>query len=173
MKIQPIAPSQFSAAVALVTAAFANAPHTDGHEGELCTKLRQSPTYRPEYDAVATTDDGTVVGSAMLSAARVMGEAATWPVFVLAPLAVLPAYQGQGIGQNLLQYLEVQAGEDERLAISILGDPAYYGRFGYRPASQYGISGPFTGPEFMIKPIREGGLYNVSGELIYDAAFGL
>lgn len=173
MKIEPISPNQFDASIAVIKQAFAGAAHTDGHEGELVAKLRKSPTYDPDYDVIATTDDGTVIGSALLSEAKITNDAQTWPVFVLAPLAVLPAYQHQSVGSNLVKYLEMQAGEDERLAISILGDPAFYGRFDYKPASQYGITGPFKGDEFMIKAIREGGLYNVSGKLTYDPAFGL
>lgn len=173
MKIKPITPNQFDASLDVIKQAFAGAAHTDGHEAELVAKLRKSPTYDPDYDVIATSDDGAVIGSALLSQAKIISDAQTWPVFVLSPLAVLPAYQHQSVGSNLIKYLEMQAGEDERMAISILGDPKFYGRFGYLPASQYDITGPFTGAEFMIKPIREGGLDNVSGRLEYDPAFGL
>ncbi|MFD1392832.1 GNAT family N-acetyltransferase [Lacticaseibacillus jixianensis] len=173
MKIQPISPSQYAESIAVITKGFAGAPHKGGHEGDLVEKLRQSATYHPDYDVIAEDDAGRIIGSALLSAATIVGEKQTWPVFVLGPLAVLPDAQHQSVGSNLIAYLEMQAGEDERRAISILGDPAYYGRFGYKPASQYGITGPFAGPEFMIKPIREGGLYNVAGRLVYDPAFGL
>ncbi|WP_225048565.1 GNAT family N-acetyltransferase [Lacticaseibacillus kribbianus] len=171
MKIQPVTQEFLAPSVALVTAAFATAPHTDGNEGPLVAALRRSATYRPEYDAVALADDGTLIGHTMLSEASV-GDA---KLFVLAPLAVAPAFQHQGVGSALIAFLEATAGEDLRRAISILGDPAYYGRFGYGPAAKFGITAPFAVADenFMIRELIPGGLSGVHGTLRYDPAFGL
>ncbi|WP_125702333.1 GNAT family N-acetyltransferase [Lacticaseibacillus daqingensis] len=175
MRITPITPQQWAASLTLITAAFATAPHADGNEAALVAKLRQSPTYHPAYDAVAFSDQGVLVGHALLSEAAIVGPHGRWPVFVLAPLAVAPDWQRQGVGGALITYLEAQAGEDARRAISILGDPAYYGRFGYRPAIDFGVQAPFDVPEenFMLRELIPDGLSGVSGVLQYDAAFGL
>lgn len=130
MRIQPVTKPYLNASLAVIAAAFANAPHTDGHEAELVTALRQSPAYHPDYDVIAVNDNDHVIGHAMLSPAVVVGETTRWPLFVLAPLAVHPDVQNRGVGGALLTYLEIQAGEDARRGIAILGDPAYYGRFG-------------------------------------------
>lgn len=172
MQITPITAQHQQASLQLITTAFATAAHSDGHEAELVAKLRQSATYHPDYDVVALNDDGVVVGHALLSQALV---AERWPVFVLAPLAVHPDWQHRGIGGALITYLEVQAGEDARRGISILGDPAYYGRFGYRPAAEWQITPPQAWPSanFMFKELVPGSMHGVSGTLTYDPAFGL
>ncbi|WP_179393927.1 GNAT family N-acetyltransferase [Lacticaseibacillus absianus] len=150
-------------------------PHADGDEAALVARLRHSATYRSADDVVALSDDGTLIGHALLSQAAVVGPTHEWPVFVLAPLAVHPDWQGQGVGSALLTYLAVQAGEDARRAIAILGDPGYYGRFGYQPARDFGVTAPFAVPDanLMLKAIVPGGLTGVSGTLRYDPAFGL
>lgn len=175
MKIKPLTPADFAASLTLITTAFATAPHTDGNEANLVAALRQSANYQADYDVGAFTDDGTLIGHALLSKATVQTATQAWPIFVLAPLAVLPAYQNQGVGGALITYLEMQAGEDARRAISILGDPAYYGRFGYQPAANFNVQAPFEveSKYFLLRPIVAGGLTGVSGTLHYDPAFGL
>ncbi len=172
MRIEPITDQYLDASLKTITAAFATAKYTDGHEAALVQRLRQSPTYHPEYDAVALNDDDEVIGYALLSQALV---AAKWPVFVLAPLAVHPAWQHRGVGSALLTYLEVQAGEDARRGLSILGDPAYYGHFGYRPVSEWQITPPAGIPAefFLFKELLPGSMATVTGELAYDPAFGI
>lgn len=172
MRIEPITDQYLDASLTVITTAFAKAEYTDGHEAQLVQRLRASDTYHPEYDAVALNDDGTVIGHAMLSQATIAGK---WPVFVLAPLAVHPDWQNQGVGGGLITYLEVQAGEDARRGISILGDPAYYGRFGYRPASNWQITPPDGIPAqfFLFKELLPGSMKNISGPLAYDPVFAI
>ncbi|WP_407893788.1 GNAT family N-acetyltransferase [Lacticaseibacillus sp. N501-2] len=171
MRIEPIQPKYFDESQQVVKAAFETAKHSDGDEFQLIKRLRQSADYRPQYDAIALNDAGQVIGHAMLSLAHV-GQT---PIFVLAPLAVLPAYRNQGVGGALITYLEVTAGEDMRRAISILGDPKYYGRFGYTPAADFDITPPAGIPAeyFLIKPLFDGALAHVTGELQYAAEFQL
>lgn len=175
MKIKPLTPADFAASLTLITTAFASAPHTDGNEANLVAALRQSPDYHADYDVGAFTDDGTLIGYALLSKATIQNDTQAWPVFVLAPLAVLPTDQNHGVGGALITYLEAQAGEDARRAISILGDPAYYGRFGYLPATDFKVQAPFAveSKYFLLRPMVKGGLTGVSGTLHYDPAFGL
>ncbi|MCI1987451.1 MAG: N-acetyltransferase [Lactobacillus sp.] len=173
MRIEPITAQYLTESLHVIQAAFATAPHTDGHEADLVKALRQSPTYHADYDVVALNDAGQVIGHAMLSPATVGDK--QWPLFVLAPLAVRPDSQGQGVGGALLTYLEIQAGEDARRGLSILGDPAYYSRFGYQPAKNFGITAPTAVPEenFLLKELFPGGLQGVSGQLQYAPEFGL
>ncbi len=63
----------------------------------------------------------------------------------LAPLAVVPTYQRQGIGTALVR-AGIAACQTLGIPwIVVLGDPAYYRRFGFVPASRYGLSGEFGG----------------------------
>ena len=171
MRIEPIQSQYLSESCQVITEAFAHAEHTDGDEADLVLRLRESKDYHPEYDAIALNDDGQVIGYAMMSQALI----GKTPIFVLAPLAVLPDDQNQGVGSALITYLEVTAGEDMRRAISVLGDPAYYGRFGYRLAADFNITPPAGIPAeyFLIKPLFDGALANVSGELQYAPEFNL
>ncbi|KRK73858.1 GNAT family N-acetyltransferase [Lacticaseibacillus nasuensis] len=171
MRITPTKPSQFIASQAVVTAAFAKAAHHDGTEGELVAKLRDSPHYRADYDAVVSDDAGRIVGCALLSPARV----GTTAILVLAPVAIAPAFQGQGLGSALINYLCVQAGENSAAAISVLGDPAYYSRFGFKLAERFGITAPIphSAPYLQIRPLRANALATITGTIQYDPAFGL
>ena len=92
---------------------------------------------------------------------------------VLAPLDVLPAYQGKGIGAAILLELEKRAKILDYSFISILGHESYYPRFGYVPASQYQIQAPFEVPNenFMIKELIDGRLEGKSGVIQYSEAF--
>jgi predicted N-acetyltransferase YhbS len=91
---------------------------------------------------------------------------------VLAPLSVLPPHQGKGIGKRLIKALEEKVANQYSF-ISILGNPSYYGRFGYEEAAYFGIKAPFEVPSeyFLIKEMTKGGLESSQGILMYSAAF--
>ena len=57
--------------------------------------------------------------------------------------------------------------------VIVLGHPEYYPRFGFIPASRYGITCPFGVPDevFMALELRTGGLEGKQGEVAYPAAF--
>ena len=81
---------------------------------------------------------GTVVGHVALSPV-----VADIPALALAPVAVHPALQGRGIGSALIRAAQ-KAFEDH--AIIVLGDPDYYGRFGFAPVD---LASPYAGPHLM------------------------
>lgn len=98
------------------------------------------------------------------------------PALSLAPVGVLPSYQGKGIGAAL-----VRAGLEEcerrgRPLVIVLGDPAYYGRFGFVPARPFGIGHPF-GPRvpdeaFMLRFAGESFPEHLRGVVRYAPEFG-
>jgi putative acetyltransferase len=139
-------------------------------EADLVDALRQQ--VEPLVSFVATVDDA-VVGHILFSPvtmssdprARIMG---------LAPMAVLPARQRQGIGTAL-----VRAGLDEcrRLsveAVVVVGHADYYPRFGFTPASRYGLTCEYDVPDdvFMATELAPGALKDRSGVIRFHAAFG-
>ena len=83
--------------------------------------------------------DGTVVGHILLSPATPA------PGLGLAPLAVVPAFQRRGIGSDLVRAGLEAARSTGAAYVVVLGDPAYYGRFGFRPAASLGLSCVFGG----------------------------
>ncbi len=92
----------------------------------------------------------------------------------LAPMSVLPEYQGQGIGSQLARTgLEMlrQAGQP---FVIVLGHPHYYPRFGFKIASQHGIVSQYDGiPDeaFMILIFDQEALKGVSGVAYYRSEF--
>lgn len=84
--------------------------------------------------------------------------------YILAPLAVAPSSQKQGIGSDLIQYgLDVLANNDVD-AVFVLGDPNYYRRCGFHTA--HNIKPPYSVPypeAWQVKELKAGVLQGVSG----------
>ena len=96
------------------------------------------------------------------------------PIAGLAPMAVLPSHQSQGIGSSL-----VQAGleESRRIgfeAVVVLGHPDYYPRFGFSTASSFGLLSEYDVPQdvFMALELKSGALRGYGGRIRYHSAFG-
>lgn len=81
----------------VVQQAFKQAEHADGNEADLVTALRKGSAFIPELSLVAEIE-GKIVGHILFT----KGQIADNTVLALAPLAVLPTYQGQGIGAALV-----------------------------------------------------------------------
>lgn len=113
---------------------------------------------------VATSGDA-VVGHVLLSPMS-----APFHALGLAPLSVLPQWQRRGIGSALIEAAVQRARARECRAIFVLGDPDYYGRFGFRTDLAVGFSSPYAGPHFMVLPLG-GALPVVRGRVEYAAAF--
>jgi len=122
------------------------------YEPDLVEALRADPTaWLPGLSIVAATSDGEVVGHVLLSRCHVDET----PVLSLGPVAVLPAYQGLGVGSAvILAGLSEARARGEHLVI-LLGHVDYYPRFGFRPAADFGIDGPITGPALMVLPLDD------------------
>lgn len=136
---------------ALVSAAFGRA-----EEAELVQALHR------DGDAVISLlaeQDGALLGHVLLSRMS-----APFPALALAPLSVAPARQGQGIGTALAREAVARAGERGFAAVFVLGDPAYYRRFGFDTEAAKGFSSPYAGEHLMALalqlplPAREGAL---------------
>ena len=90
----------------------------------------------------------------------------------MAPLAVVPEFQGRGIGSHL-----VMNGIDDCKAkgfhiLAVLGDPKFYGRFGFRRASDFGIGNEYEAEdEFMILALDPAAVEGISGTARYVSEF--
>ena len=107
--------------------------------------------------------DGDVVGHIVFSPMTVGTELDTNVAICLGPMAVAPEHQNLGIGSHL-----VEAGLDElrRLVsapVFLLGDAAYYGRFGFRPASEFDVNYPEDTGSLLALELTPGALKDISG----------
>ena len=151
-------PRDAAAVYAVVASAFGRRD-----EADLLRALRADPDWVVGLVAV---DASTIVGHVAFTRGHVDGH----PVLALAPLAVAPDRQGSGIGRDLVQAGLARAADQGEAAVIVLGDPAYYGRFGFAPARELGISGPFGDiDEFQAVALTT----PPRGRMAYPAAFGI
>jgi putative acetyltransferase len=117
---------------------------------------------------VATLDD-RVVGHIMYSPAVVSAVAGA----ALGPVAVLPECQRKGIGTRLIEAGTRKIKEQACPFIIVVGHAAYYPRFGFRPASSYGITCEFDVPDevFMVLVLNDAAMHGVGGVARYRPEF--
>jgi putative acetyltransferase len=137
------------------------------NEARLVNNLRHLPG---TISLVASLGD-QVVGHIFFCPVAVDGSGAL--ICALAPMAVIPAHQGQGIGSNLVQAgLQACQAWGYELVV-VLGHTWFYPRFGFRPASPFGIHFPTPVPDeaFMVLELVPGRLAACSGTVRYPAEF--
>jgi putative acetyltransferase len=142
-------------------------------EAELVHALRGCPEFLPDLSLVAAIEE-TVVGHILMTDLRSEAVPQMGGLLALAPLAVLPERQRQGIGGALAREALARAAALGYAGVVVIGHPEYYRRFGFRPAAGYGLVSPFPVPDpvFMALPLREDGLEPFRGKLRYAAPFG-
>jgi predicted N-acetyltransferase YhbS/uncharacterized protein YdhG (YjbR/CyaY superfamily) len=156
--------------------AFCNAPPTgaddDGMEALLARKLRTCTAFVPELDYVAELD-GTIIGNIMYTRSKVVGDNAEWDTLTFGPVSVLPKFQRDGVGTALIRKTLEVARELGYRAVLIFGHETYYPRFGFKPASEYGITTADgkNFPAFMALPLFDGTFDGVHGRLVYDEVY--
>ncbi len=114
-----------------------------------------------------------IVGHILFS--RMTVETAQGPAAAvsLAPMAVLPDYQGHQIGSQLVRHgLNELRARGERIVI-VLGHKDYYPRFGFSPDKARYLASPFPPEVFMALELSEGALEGIRGDVRYPSAFGL
>jgi putative acetyltransferase len=116
---------------------------------------------------------GRVVGHILFSDLPIITEAGTVAALALAPMAVLPELQNQGIGSALVQKgLEACRQQGQRIVV-VLGHAHFYPRFGFSPKLAAHLESPFSGSEsFMAMELVPGALDGVAGRVQYPLPFG-
>jgi putative acetyltransferase len=127
MLIRPETPADFATVADINLQAF----HNRSEEAVIVALLRQRPSYTPEFSLVAE-EKGRVLGHALFSPCQVVYAGALRRMIILAPLAVHPDAQKQGIGGTLIREGHRLAQEKGFDAAMLLGHPTYYPRFGYQ-----------------------------------------
>ncbi|MCT8977912.1 N-acetyltransferase [Clostridium sp. CX1] len=152
----------------VVKLAFEKVEHSDGDEQNLVNRLRNSEAFIPELSLVAELD-GEIVGHILFTKIKICENIS----LALGPLSVVPELHGKGIGGKLIIKGHEIAKNLGFGSVIVLGHPAYYPRFGYVPASNWGIKAPFEVPDecFMAMELIEGSLKSVSGVVQYAKEF--
>lgn len=161
MLVRPEKPEDHAEIADLIRAAFAGHPYSKGTECALVEGLRRSGGL---LVSLVAEEQGRVLGHIAFSWVRI-GEVENW--VGMGPLAVLPPAQRRGIGKAL-----VEAGLDAVRALGadgcvLVGEPAYYGRFGFRSRDGLGVAG--VPPEYvLVLPL---GRDLPAGEIVFHPAF--
>lgn len=130
----------YSAIYSLIETAFKTARVADGTEQDFAVNLRKGPYYIGELALVAE-EEGEIIGHIMSTDTYVtMPDGNRFPALMIAPLSVALEYRGKGLGGALLLKSFEKAREMGYKAMFLCGDPEYYGRFGFRPIGDFGIT---------------------------------
>ena len=162
MQIRPEQPRDVHPIRQLTVAAFRAAQHSSGTESAIVDALREAGALTLSLVAI---EQGEVVGHVAFSPVLVDGEAQGW--YGLAPVSVLPDRQKQGIGQSLIREGLRRLRDLGAKGCVVLGEPAYYQRFGFETDPGMHFAGA-PAEYFMRIPFADS---PPSGEVTYTAAF--
>jgi len=141
-------------------------------ESRLVAALLADPTAQPSLSLLAY-EGKRAVGHVLFTRATLRGATRECSAVILAPLAVIPDFQRQGVGRALIeQGSERLAGSGVEL-VFVLGDPGYYSRCGFQAAMPHGLPPPYpVVPEtaWMVRALTPGVLGAVRGTVACAAA---
>ena len=139
-------------------------------EAELVKNLLKDPSAKPILSLIALKND-RAVGHILFTSARLSNTQHPTSVVILAPLAIIPEVQKQGIGSKLIQKgLQILSKSGTDL-VFVLGHPEYYPSHGFKPAGQFGFAAPHPIPvenadAWMVKALTPDIMGTVSGKVI-------
>lgn len=156
----------------IIETAFKTMIYSSHTEQFIVEKLRQSDAFIPELSLVATLD-GQLIEHIILSKIQIKNDTHSFSSLALGPVSVLPDFQKQGFGGQLIKEAHSIARKLGHTSVILVGHADYYPRFGYRKTSEFGIQLPFESPEenCMAIELVENGLQGVRGMVEYPKAF--
>ncbi len=136
IQIRPEQAQDVAGIESVTVAAFRTAPHASHTEQCIIRKLRNAGQLSVSLVAV---ESGNIVGHVALSPVAISSGAAHW--YGLGPISVSPEHQGQGVGSQLVGQALTQLHTLRAAGCVVLGDPAYYARFGFKSESSLVLPG--------------------------------
>ncbi|MBP2078426.1 GNAT family N-acetyltransferase [Oceanobacillus polygoni] len=167
-------PTDYELTENVVKAAFEHAEYSDKSEHKLVSRLRKSDAFIPALSLVAKDrEQNKILGHTLLSKIIIRNDSQSTASLALAPVSVLPAYQGKGMGSLLITEALKKAKKLGYSSVVVLGHPEYYPKFGFQKASLWGIKAPFEVPDeaFMVIELSGNALHTISGVVEYSKAF--
>jgi len=163
MRIRPAEPGDEAAIRAVHAAAFPNPAEADlveaiVRDGEAVVSL-------------VAAQEGEVIAHLLLSRMKVEGEGRAYRAVALGPVAVLPGFQGAGIGGTLIESALGVARTLGEYLVFVLGEPAFYGRFGFTADAAAPFKSVYSGPYLMALALQPGLPLPKSGTAAYARAF--
>ena len=139
-------------------------------EADLVDKLRIGGDL---FISLVAEIDERIAGHIVFSRMWIESSGSLIPAVALAPVAVLPEYQRQGIGGKLIRHgLELLSGQGEKIVI-VVGHADYYPRFGFSSEKAQSLESPFPADAFMAMELAPGALDGIRGKVKYPTAFGI
>jgi predicted N-acetyltransferase YhbS len=137
----------------------------------LIEKIRKGENFIPDLSLVAEINN-RIVGHILFSKIKIVGDS-IFESIALAPMAVIPAFQKQGVGSKLIKKGMAKAKELGFDSIIVLGHKDYYPKFGFERASKWNIKCPFKVPEeaFMAIALTKKALEDKAGTVKYPDEF--
>ncbi|WP_282295817.1 N-acetyltransferase [Stenotrophomonas sp. PS02289] len=163
MQIRPERAQDIPVIHALTREAFADAPHRDGTEQDVVDALRAAGALSV---SLVAEEGGALVGHVALSPVTLSDGSEDW--YGLGPISVAPPHQGRGLGSALMQAALAALEERGAAGCVLLGDPGYYGRFGFRADPRLRLAGV---PQEYFQAVLLKGAWP-DAEVRYHAAFG-
>ncbi len=160
--IRAEAPADVEAIEAVTLAAFRTAEHSNGQEQAIVRRLRQAGALSV---SLVAERGGAILGHVAVSPVRLSGGEPDW--FGLGPVSVHPHFQRKGIGRRLVAQALDELRARGATGCVVLGDPAYYRRFGF--AAMPGLVLPGVPPQYFQAVAFSGDVPD--GDVSYHAAF--
>jgi len=155
-------PHDIEAIYSVTAAAFLNAPHTDHNEQYIVNALRVSGALSV---SLVAEYQGEVIGHIALSPVTISDSTPDW--YGLGPISVMPNWQRQGIGSKLMNEAIQQLRNLNAQGCVLLGEPSYYGRFGFLPIDGLSLAG--VPPEYFQARVLHG--VPPQGSVCYHPSF--
>ena len=139
-------------------------------EADIVDRLRQTCD---EVMSLVAVMQNQIVGEILFSPVKIESVDRTIWGMGLAPMAILPKYQRQGIGSELIRTGILRLKRKGCPFVIVLGHAEYYPRFGFKPASDYGIRSEWDVPDevFMILVLNESDIRGTAGVAMYRPEF--
>ena len=160
--LRPETPADIDAVRAVIAAAFAEMPYSDQTEHLVIDRLRAAGGLSLALVALL---DGEIVGHIAFSPVNIDGRDRGW--YGLAPVTVHPDHQHRGIGGALIREGLQRLRERGAAGCVLLGEPEYYGRFGFRADPALVLEG-VPSENFQALPFGDA---TPRGEVRYHRAF--
>jgi putative acetyltransferase len=139
-------------------------------EADLIDRLRRERLVELSLVAII---GGQIVGHILFSDLEAEIDGRSVKALALAPMAVVPMRQRQGIGARLIGESLARLERGEYEALVVLGHESYYPKFGFSAELAQKLASPFKGDSFMAMELKPDALQGEKGSVTYSPAFNI